>query len=226
MVNESDGEWVRLAEAAQRLGASDSTLRRRIKRGQLDARQVPTQHGPTWEVWLGVPEHVATSLVVSSPPADSSVLGDLVRELLAEVQRLTERAVCAEEQLRVLEVATALQGAPEGPQRADGLEMGEMTLCSLSKRHGERGGGSGEIPRAVASQTTETAVAPPANHARACLGSHLGARRPAARGDSGGAGCRGGSGVLQLSGVSVPIKRRRRIVTASQTRSERKSPAR
>jgi len=116
MVNGTDGEWVRLAEAARRLGASDSTLRRKIKRGDLEARRVPSQHGPTWEVWLGVTEHVATSVAVLPQPVDSGVLGDLVRELLAEVQRLTERAVRAEERLLALETAAPHQSAQEGQQ--------------------------------------------------------------------------------------------------------------
>ena len=45
--------WYTLAEAAPILGVSVDTVRRRVKRGQLEARRVHTQHGPTWEVFLG-----------------------------------------------------------------------------------------------------------------------------------------------------------------------------
>jgi hypothetical protein len=45
--------WYTLAEAAPILGVSVDTVRRRVKRGQVEARQVHTQHGPTWEVFLG-----------------------------------------------------------------------------------------------------------------------------------------------------------------------------
>ena len=45
--------WYTIAEAAPILGVSVDTVRRRVKRGQLEARQVRTQHGPTWEVCLG-----------------------------------------------------------------------------------------------------------------------------------------------------------------------------
>lgn len=48
-----DGAWVTLAEAAPILGVSVDTVRRRLKRGELQARLVHTQHGPTWEVCLG-----------------------------------------------------------------------------------------------------------------------------------------------------------------------------
>ena len=45
--------WYTIAEAAPLLGVSVDTVRRRVKRGQLESRQVRTQHGPTWEVCLG-----------------------------------------------------------------------------------------------------------------------------------------------------------------------------
>jgi hypothetical protein len=45
--------WYTLAEAAPVLGVSVDTVRRRLKRGQIEGRQVHTQHGPTWEVSLG-----------------------------------------------------------------------------------------------------------------------------------------------------------------------------
>jgi excisionase family DNA binding protein len=45
--------WYTLAEAAPVLGVSVDTVRRRLKRGELESRQVHTQHGPTWEVCLG-----------------------------------------------------------------------------------------------------------------------------------------------------------------------------
>ncbi len=45
--------WVTIAEAASILGVSTDTVRRRVKRGELQAQLVHTQHGPTWEVCLG-----------------------------------------------------------------------------------------------------------------------------------------------------------------------------
>jgi hypothetical protein len=50
---EPGGEWLGLAEAAERLGCSVDTLRRRIKRQEVEARQVPTKHGPAWQLRLG-----------------------------------------------------------------------------------------------------------------------------------------------------------------------------
>ncbi len=45
--------WYTIAEAAPILGVSVDTVRRRVKRGQLESRQVRTQHGPTWEICIG-----------------------------------------------------------------------------------------------------------------------------------------------------------------------------
>ena len=52
--DEQGGTWVTVAEAAPMLGVSIDTVRRRLKRGELQARLVHTQHGPTWEVCLGI----------------------------------------------------------------------------------------------------------------------------------------------------------------------------
>ena len=47
--------WYTLAEAAPVLGVSVDTVRRRLKWGQIEGRQVQTQHGPTWEVCAWAP---------------------------------------------------------------------------------------------------------------------------------------------------------------------------
>jgi hypothetical protein len=47
----SDG-WVTIAEAARRLGVSADRVRRRLKAGEFEARQVASRYGPTWEIRL------------------------------------------------------------------------------------------------------------------------------------------------------------------------------
>jgi len=42
-----------IAEAAAHLGVSSDTVRRRIRRRDLRAVQVPTPNGPAWRVALG-----------------------------------------------------------------------------------------------------------------------------------------------------------------------------
>jgi hypothetical protein len=46
------GEWLPLAEAAAHIGVSVKTARRRLKAGELTSRQVSTQHGQAYEVWV------------------------------------------------------------------------------------------------------------------------------------------------------------------------------
>jgi hypothetical protein len=45
--------WLPLAEASPRLGVSVKTLRRRVKAGQIEGRQVSTPHGPAYLVRVG-----------------------------------------------------------------------------------------------------------------------------------------------------------------------------
>jgi hypothetical protein len=45
-------DWVTIAEAAKRLGLSPDRVRRRLKAGEFQARQVASRYGPTWEIRL------------------------------------------------------------------------------------------------------------------------------------------------------------------------------
>lgn len=46
------GTWVSLQEAATRLGVTEGAVRRRIKKGRLEARMVPGPHGQQYQVSL------------------------------------------------------------------------------------------------------------------------------------------------------------------------------
>jgi excisionase family DNA binding protein len=90
-------EGLTLAEAAARLGVSVDTVRRRIKRGELGARQVQTKFGPMWEVLLGAaPEGLpppGNGVHGSAPRGSSNLPGAApapalgVTELVALVER-------------------------------------------------------------------------------------------------------------------------------------------
>jgi len=47
-----EGEWLTLPQAAQKLGVSVITLRRRLKENQFEAKQVPSRSGPQWMIRL------------------------------------------------------------------------------------------------------------------------------------------------------------------------------
>src|SRR3954468_4635048 len=65
-------EWVPLREAADRLGISTDTVRRRLKRGELAGEQRVTAHGPAWFVQLA--DDASAPPEASSPtPATSDV---------------------------------------------------------------------------------------------------------------------------------------------------------
>ena len=62
--------WMTLAEAATYLSVSTDTIRRRLKRGELEAQQVPTPYGPAWRVRVGRAPGVG-----SIPPGNVSGVG-------------------------------------------------------------------------------------------------------------------------------------------------------
>jgi hypothetical protein len=55
MQTNGPGEWRSLAEAADLLGCSIDTVRRRLKRGDLESRKLHTRTGYRWEIRLGSP---------------------------------------------------------------------------------------------------------------------------------------------------------------------------
>lgn len=70
----SASQYVKITEAARCLGLSVDTVRRRIRRGELDAVQMQTRAGQTWHVWLE-PQRFEPS---ESAPAERRDLSDLV----------------------------------------------------------------------------------------------------------------------------------------------------
>ena len=84
MDNGHAGEWLSLRDAARRLSLSEKTLRRRVKAGMLEGRQVDTPHGPGWQVWVD-----------TDPGAPSTVDGQGTHPVqgpeLLEALRLIER---------------------------------------------------------------------------------------------------------------------------------------
>jgi hypothetical protein len=125
----ASGEWLPLVAAAPRLGCAADTVRRRLKRGELQGRQVPMQGGHRWEIW--VPLAAAAPTQPMQPPAalpgqpmqDLQPLVDLVRELTAQNVQLAgqvghwqTRAQIAEERLKLLEAPAPSTMAEDDPR--------------------------------------------------------------------------------------------------------------
>ena len=105
--------WVTLAEAATLLGLSVDTVRRRVKRGELEARMVPTDRGAAYRVRLpSAPDTVPTVgselPTVGSMPmqgsnsAEAAELAALVRELKADLAQATATAGLWQDRAEVL----------------------------------------------------------------------------------------------------------------------------
>jgi excisionase family DNA binding protein len=73
-------EWLTLAEAASRLDVSIYTVRRQVKRGELQAEQVATPHGRAWRVRLTtLPGELPTVSSEVKQPAQGVDAADLLR---------------------------------------------------------------------------------------------------------------------------------------------------
>jgi hypothetical protein len=110
-----DGQWLSLRDAAECLGVSTDTVRRRLKRGDLPGEQRSTPHGPSWFVLL--PRETAAGAREDEPPAtgvvneltgaaiELAVLQERVAGLeatLTQVQEERDRLVQGERELRAL----------------------------------------------------------------------------------------------------------------------------
>ena len=126
-----DGSWLSVADAARTLGVSVDTVRRMLKRGQLQGRSEPTARGYRWLVSL---DGAASAAQGSAAPAasaahpsagpDTALLAELRDEIaamaareermagqLAEAARALEREQVASAELRIL-LQRALERQP------------------------------------------------------------------------------------------------------------------
>ena len=88
-----NGTWFTLAEAGRALGVSEKTVRRRVKAGQVQGRQIPTQRGPAWQVWLPttVDNEVRVDSTVPRTDDQARTMLELVR-LVGDLQTKAEAA--------------------------------------------------------------------------------------------------------------------------------------
>jgi hypothetical protein len=100
----SETGWLTLAEAARALGVSVDTMRRRLKRGEVEHRQASTRYGRTWQVRLGRARgDLPTVGEAPTQPAE----GHLVTELLHLIERLQAdyRAAAERHEQTVMELS-------------------------------------------------------------------------------------------------------------------------
>src|SRR5215211_2074213 len=67
--------WLTLPEAATKLGIAVITLRRRLKEGAYEAKQVPGPHGPQWMIRLINEGPAPTRVMVAAHQVDQPEQG-------------------------------------------------------------------------------------------------------------------------------------------------------
>jgi hypothetical protein len=91
-----EGAWVSLEEAAHRLGLKVDTVRKKVRKGGLIARQSPRPQGYVWEVYLvghQVADQVSSEVDPAVPGTDLVALTALMERLAEENRRLSEQNV-------------------------------------------------------------------------------------------------------------------------------------
>ena len=68
--------WLGLAEAAELLGISLDAMRRRVRRGEYQRRQVRTRHGPAWQVRIHPGAHGEPMVTPTDAPWVSPTVDD------------------------------------------------------------------------------------------------------------------------------------------------------
>ena len=68
MTDDDDQRWGTLAEVADAYGVSVDTIRRRMKRGELETRRHQTPQGFKWLAVLPEPETTETATIASGSP--------------------------------------------------------------------------------------------------------------------------------------------------------------
>jgi hypothetical protein len=68
----SEEGWLTLPEAAAKLGIAVITLRRRLKEGAYEAKQVPGPHGPQWMIRLINEKPEPTRVIVAAHQVDQA----------------------------------------------------------------------------------------------------------------------------------------------------------
>ena len=143
--DEQPGEWVGLGEAANRLGVTVDTVRKRARKGELTSRRVPRPQGYAYQVHL-VPDlvedqdadQVPGQVDPPAPSADLVQMTAIMERLADENRRLSEQNVQLAGQLGF--TTAQLQSAQErialleAPRPAENTTVVENAPQSASPR--------------------------------------------------------------------------------------------
>lgn len=109
---------VTIQEAANKLGIAESTVRRRLRNGELEGQQMPTPQGYTWLVDL--PEDLALgSDAEDYPSGEEGLLRELVDALRYQVSGLEGQLGTKDRQIEQLHVLLQQAQAALPPPRSN-----------------------------------------------------------------------------------------------------------
>ncbi len=108
---------VTIAEAAKCLGKSTDSIRRRIAKGELKARKVPSPHGEIYLVEL--PDDVTATPSVSDDKEDNPIAVEAMRKTISILETELEARRREVQELHVL-LQQAQKQLPPG--KAEGVE--------------------------------------------------------------------------------------------------------
>lgn len=120
-------ERVSIKEAAERLGVSADTIRRRMKKGELVGEKEPTPQGYEWRIVLPVEESDATT--PESEPASASHQGDTI-----ELELLRERIDDLKEERDAWRAQAQRSGEAERELRILLRQSQELALPAIATR--------------------------------------------------------------------------------------------
>ena len=110
---------VTIQEAAQTLGVAESTVRRRLRNGELEGEQMPTPQGYTWLVELPDDRSIQRESE-PRPTVEPSLLRELVDSLRSHLEGLEGQLGTKDRQIEQLHVllqqAQAALPAPVSPK--------------------------------------------------------------------------------------------------------------
>lgn len=122
--DEAAAPWLSIPEAATALGCSTDTVRRRLKRGEFESRQVPTRHGLAWQLRIGIlPSLADGSAGTPMQAAESPAMVELVqlvgrlqeenRNLAGQLGYKEAQLQSAQETIRALQAQNTPPAPPE-----------------------------------------------------------------------------------------------------------------
>ncbi len=116
---ENTVDEVSIPEAATRLGVSEDTIRRRLRKGELDGHQEKTAQGFRWKVDLNTNGTDAVGHKGHHRDQANAMLEELVAMLHAQVQTQAEELIARRREVQELHVLLQSAQALPAPQRRE-----------------------------------------------------------------------------------------------------------